>query len=100
MPELDYLDHGRVILPTNADPAIVQVEGYERLYLGLDLGRRDPTVPNALTKRLVNHAPPNDFTEGYAADWTIGQLRDPAQRIADRIEALMMNDHAPATETS
>ena len=44
MPELDYLDHGRVILPTNADPAIVQVEGYERLYLGLDLGRRDPTA--------------------------------------------------------
>ena len=46
-------------------------------------------LPHALTKRLVNHAPPNDVTEGYAADWTIGQLRDPAQRIADRIEALM-----------
>ena len=30
-----------------------------------------------------------DVTEGYAADWTIGQLREPAQRIADRIEALM-----------
>ena len=46
-------------------------------------------LPHALTKRLVNHAPPNDVTEGYAADWTIGQLREPAQRIADRIEALM-----------
>ena len=57
-------------------------------------------LPHALTKRLVNHAPPNDVTEGYAADWTIGQLRDPAQRIADRIEALMLNEHAPATETS
>ncbi len=57
-------------------------------------------MPNALTKRLVNHAPPNDVTEGYAADWTIGQLRDPAQRIADRIEALTMNDHVPAAETS
>ena len=44
---------------------------------------------HALAKRLVNHAPPNDVTEGYAADWTIGQLREPAQRIADRIEALM-----------
>ena len=31
----------------------------------------------------------NDVTEGYAADWTIGQLREPAQRIADRIEELM-----------
>ena len=59
-----------------------------------------PAPPHALTKRLVNHAPPNDVTEGYAADWTIGQLRDPAQRIADRIEALMLNEHAPATETS
>jgi len=46
-----------------------------------------------LTKRLVNHARPNDVTEGYAADWTIAQLREPAQRVADRIEALM--SHAP-----
>ena len=46
-------------------------------------------LPHALTKRLVNHAPPNDVTEGYASDWTIGQLREPAQRIADRIEDLM-----------
>ena len=41
----------------------------------------------------------NEF-DGAAADWTIGQLRDPAQRIADRIEALMLNEHGPATETS
>ena len=66
----------------------------------ITVAERDLMLPNALTKRLVNHAPPNDVTEGYAADWTIGQLRDPAQRIADRIEALMLNDHAPATETS
>ena len=66
----------------------------------ITIAERDLMLPNALTKRLVNHAPPNDVTEGYAADWTIGQLRDPAQRIADRIEALMMNDHASATETS
>ena len=45
-------------------------------------------LPSALTKRLVNHARPNDVTEGYAADWTVRQLREPAQRIADRIEAL------------
>ena len=42
----------------------------------------------------MNHAPANDITESYAADWTIEQLREPAQRIADRIEALM-NDRAP-----
>ena len=29
------------------------------------------------------------LTEGYAADWTVAQLRKPAQRIADRIETLM-----------
>ena len=27
--------------------------------------------------------------EGYAADWTVAQLRDAAQKIADHIEALM-----------
>ena len=27
-------------------------------------------------------------SRGYAADWTIAQFREPAQRIADRIEAL------------
>jgi len=50
-------------------------------------------LPHALTKRLVNHAPPNDVTEGYASAWTIEQLREPAQRIANRIEELM-SDHA------
>ena len=35
--------------------------------------------------RLVGHAPPRDVTEGYAAEWSIGQLREHAQRIADHI---------------
>jgi len=33
-----------------------------------------------------------------ADDWTLGQLREPAQRIADRIEALM-NGGAPEAKT-
>lgn len=41
-----------------------------------------------LARRLVNHARPHDVTEGYAADWTVEQLREPAQRIADRIVEL------------
>ncbi|MCY4459663.1 MAG: hypothetical protein OXC26_04560 [Albidovulum sp.] len=45
---------------------------------------RELMLPTSLTKRLVNHAPSNDVTEGYAADWTMAQLRDAAQRIADR----------------
>ena len=46
-------------------------------------------LPRSLTKRLVNHARNSDVTEDYAEDWTVRQLREPAQRIADRIEELM-----------
>ena len=46
-------------------------------------------LPRSRTKRLVNHARPQDVTEGYAADWTVERLREPAQRIADRIDELM-----------
>ena len=49
---------------------------------------RDLMVPESLVKRLVNHAPPDDVTEGYAAEWTREELREASQRIADRIEAL------------
>ena len=43
-------------------------------------------MPPSPTKRLVNHARPNDITQGPAADWTIAQLREPAQRIADQVK--------------
>ena len=49
---------------------------------------RDLMLPDNLVKHLVNHAPSRDVTEGYAADWTLEQLRCTAQRIADRIEGL------------
>ena len=49
---------------------------------------RDLMLPESLVKRLVNHAPPEDVTEGYAADWTHDELREGSQRIADRVEAL------------
>ena len=65
----------------------------------ITVAERDLMLPASLTKRLVNHARPNDVTQGYAADWTIGQLREPAQRIADRIEQLMKGS-APGTETA
>ena len=50
---------------------------------------RELMLPSSLTKRLVNHAPPQDITEGYAADWTMEQLHHAAQRIADRIDELI-----------
>ena len=46
-------------------------------------------LPRSLTKRLVNHARPSDVTEGYATDWTVEQLREPAQRVVDKIDELM-----------
>ena len=55
----------------------------------ITVAERDLMLPTALTQRLVNHARPNDVTEGYAADLTVTQLRAPAQRVADRIDALI-----------
>ena len=42
-----------------------------------------------MVKRLVNHRSRGDVTQGYATQWTLEQLREPAQRIADRIDALI-----------
>ena len=53
---------------------------------------RDLMLPDSLVKRLVNHAPSRDVTEGYAAEWTLEQLHQASQRIADRIEWLAMGD--------
>ena len=55
----------------------------------ISVAERELMLPRSLTKRLVNHARSGDVTEGYAADWTVEHLREPAQRVADRIDALM-----------
>ena len=55
----------------------------------ITVAERELLLPRTLTKRLVNHARPSDVTEGYAADWTVEQLREPAQRVAGRIDELM-----------
>ena len=55
----------------------------------ITVAERELMLSRSLTKRLVNHARDDDITEGYAADWTVEQLREPAQRVADRIDALM-----------
>ena len=67
----------------------------------ISVAERELLLPRSMTKRLVNHARSDDVTEGYAADWTVEQLREPAQRIADRIDELMQADKytiAPALE--
>ena len=55
-------------------------------------------LPTSLTKRLVNHARLHGVTEGYAAAWTMDQLRDAAQKIADRIDKLIASG-APVAGT-
>ena len=74
--------------------AIERADGSKFWFHGLrncfiTVAERELTLPRSLTKRLVNHARPGDVTEGYAVDWTVEQLREPAQRIADRIDELM-----------
>ena len=55
----------------------------------ITVAERELMLPISLTKRLVNHARPSDVTEGYSADWTVEHLREPAQRVADRIDGLI-----------
>jgi len=57
----------------------------------ITIAERDIALATSLTKRLVNHARPQDVTEGYAADWTFEQLLHAAQSVADRIDALIQN---------
>ena len=57
---------------------------------------RDVLLGDALVKRMVNHAPSRDVTAGYAADWTLEQLRGHSQRIADRIEELVFAESRSA----
>ena len=42
---------------------------------------RKLVLPPSPSKRLFNHARPSDVTQGYVADWTIAQLREPARKI-------------------
>ena len=75
-------------------PNITKAAGTRFWFHGLrnafiTVAERELMLPRSLTKRLVNHARPSDVTEGYAADWTVEQLREPAQRVADRIDELL-----------
>ena len=54
-------------------------------------------LPRSQTKRPVNHARPDDVPEDYAADWTVTQLQDTAQRVADRIDKILMSED-PSSE--
>ena len=58
----------------------------------ITMAKHDLLLPQSLPRWLVIHAWSSEITDGYAAEWTLGQLREPARRI----EALM-NDSESAT---
>ena len=55
----------------------------------LAVAERDLLLPSSLTSRLLNRAPISGLAAGHPDDWTIEQLRAPAQKISDRIHHLM-----------
>lgn len=61
----------------------------------ITVAMRELELPPALVKRLVNHAPPKDVTEGYASDWTLAQVRDALERVGERVDALMGGGAGP-----
>ena len=71
----------------------------------ITVAERDLMLPRSMTNRLVHHARPSDVTEGHAADWTVEQLREPVQTIADRVDTLVQlevtpSDHAESAEVA
>ena len=62
-------------------------QGMRNCYLAV--AERDLLLPSSLTSRLLNRAPIGGIAAGHPDDWTIGQLREPAQRVADRIAYLL-----------
>ena len=60
---------------------------------------RDLMLPESLVKRLVNHAAPDDVTEGHAAEWRREELCEASQRIADRVESLAEQPIVPVSAT-
>ncbi len=60
----------------------------------LAVAERELKLPSSLASRLLNRTPTCGFAVGHPTDSTIQRLREPAQRIADRIEELI-NAAAP-----
>ena len=62
-------------------------QGMRNCYLAV--AERELLLPPSLTSRLLNRAPVGGIAPGHPEDRTIEQLREPAQRIANKIEELM-----------
>ena len=62
-------------------------QGMRNCYLAV--AERDLLLPSSLTSRLLNRAPIGGIATGSPEDWTVEELHEPTQLIADRIEYLI-----------
>ena len=62
-------------------------QGMRNCYLAV--AERDLLLPSSLTSRLLNRSPIGGIATGHPDDWTLEQLREPAQRVAGQIDDLM-----------
>ena len=76
--------YGRI---SEAGGAKFWFQGMRNCYLAV--AERELLLPSSLTSRLLNRAPIGGIAAGHPKDWTLEQLREPAQRVADRIDDLM-----------
>ena len=84
---------GHLVGVKNHYAAIGRAGGAKFQYRGLRhcfvaVAERELTIPHILARRLIGLAPPGNAGRGSVADWTIDQLHETSQRIADRIESL------------
>ena len=76
--------YGRI---SDAGGAKFWFQGMRNCYLAV--AERDLLLPSSLTSRLLNRAPIGGIAAGHPEDWTIEELREPGQRITNRIEELL-----------
>ena len=86
--------YGRI---SEAGGAKFWFQGMRNCYLAV--AERDLLLPSSLTSRLLNRAPIGGIAAGHPEDWTIEQLKEPAQRIADRIQELLGGACSAIAET-
>ena len=78
--EIKHL-YGRI---SEAGGAKFWFQGMRNCYLAV--AERDLLLPSSVTSRLLNRAPIGGIAAGHPGDWTIEQLREPAERIANQID--------------
>jgi integrase len=82
-----HLEEPKLALQQVADACGVRVSAHDLRRTFVTVAEATEMSPLAL-KALVNHALGNDVTAGYV-QMTVERLRAPAQRVADRLRALL-----------